>query len=49
MEYKKVKAILKVVVEAEFSDNESNADTLRYLVEQDLEDNGYDVEVNIIE
>ena len=39
----KVKAKLIVEVEAEFCDNESSEETLRYCVEQDLEDAGFNV------
>lgn len=39
----KIKAKLLVVVEAEFYDNESSEETLRYCVEQDLEDVGLNV------
>ena len=39
----KVKAKLIVEVEAEFYDNESSEETLRYCVEQDLEDAGFNV------
>ena len=39
----KVKAKLTVEVEAEFYDNESSEETLRYCVEQDLEDGGFDI------
>lgn len=39
----KVKAKLTVEVEAEFYDNESSEETLRYCVEQDLEDDGFDI------
>ena len=39
----KVKAKLTVEVEAEFYDNESSEETLRYCVEQDLEDAGFNV------
>lgn len=39
----KVKAKLTVEVEAEFYDNESSEETLRYCVEQDLEDTGLNV------
>lgn len=39
----KVKAKLIVEVEAEFYDNESSEETLRYCVEQDLEDAGLNV------
>jgi len=39
----KIKAKLIVEVEAEFYDNESSEETLRYCVEQDLEDAGLNV------
>lgn len=39
----KVKARLIVEVEAEFYDKESSEETLRYCVEQDLEDAGLNV------
>ena len=39
----KIKAKLIVEVEAEFYDDESSEETLRYCVEQDLEDDGLDV------
>lgn len=39
----KIKARLTVEVEAEFYDNESSEETIRYCVEQDLEDAGLDV------
>jgi len=42
-EPKKVTAILKV--EAEFYDDEATPETVRYAVEQTLEDAGFDVEV----
>ena len=46
----KVKAKLVVEVEAEFYDNESSEETLRYCVEQDLEDTGLNViDVSVIE
>lgn len=45
----KVKAKLRVEVEAEFYDNESSEGTLRYCVEQDLEDAGFNViDVSVI-
>ncbi len=43
---KKVRATLLVEVIAEFKDNYDGAndeETVRYIVEQDLEDNGFDV------
>lgn len=46
----KIKAKLIVEVEAEFYDNESSEETLRYCVEQDLEDAGLNViDVSVIE
>ena len=39
----KIKAKLIVEVEADFYDNESSEETLRYCVEQDLEDAGFNV------
>lgn len=46
----KVKEKLIVEVEAEFYDNESSEETLRYCVEQDLEDAGFDViDVSVLE
>ena len=39
----KVKATLIVKVEAEFYDDESTKETLRYCIEQDLEESGFDV------
>lgn len=45
----KVKAKLIVEVEAEFYDNKSSEETLRYCVEQDLEDAGFNViDVSVI-
>lgn len=39
----KIKAKLIVEVESDFYDNESSEETLRYCVEQDLEDAGFNV------
>ena len=39
----KVKTTLIVEIEGEFYDNESTSETLKYLVEQDLEDAGFNV------
>lgn len=39
----KIKARLTVEVEAEFYDDESTEETVRYCVEQDLEDTGLNV------
>ena len=45
----KVRAKLIIDIEAEFYDNESSVETLRYCVEQDLEDNGFNViDVSVI-
>jgi len=44
----KVTAELKVVVTGEFYDDESTEETLRYVVEQDLEDAGFDVDVCVL-
>ena len=42
---KNIKATLKVILSTDFhEDGESNEETLRYIVEQDLQDFGYDVE-----
>ena len=41
----KVTTVLKVVVTGEFYDNDATEETLRYSVEQDLEDAGFDVDV----
>ncbi len=38
-----IKAKLLIEVMAQFDDNESSDETVRYLVEQDLEDNGFSV------
>lgn len=39
----KIKAKLIVEVETDFYDNESSEETLRYCVEQDLKDAGFNV------
>ena len=39
----KVRAKLIVEIEAEYYDDESSEETLRYCVEQDLEDAGFNV------
>ena len=46
MDYKKVRATLLVEVVAEFEENycnENDEETLRFLVEQNLKDYGYDI------
>lgn len=44
----KVTATLKVIVTGEFYDDEATEETLRYAVEQDLEDAGFDVDVSML-
>lgn len=44
----KVIATLKVVVAGEFYDDEASEETLRYCVEQALEDAGFDVDVSVV-
>ena len=43
-----VEATLLVHVLAEMEDEESTEETLRYLVEQDLEDAGFQVDVSVL-
>lgn len=43
-----VTATLKVVVTGEFHDDEAFEETLRYCVEQDLEDAGFGVDVELL-
>ena len=44
----KITATLKVVITGEFFDDETTEETLRYCVEQDLEDAGFDVDVSVM-
>ena len=44
----KITATLKVVITGEFYDDEASEETLRYCVEQDLEDAGFDVDVELL-
>lgn len=44
----KVTTVLKVVVTGEFYDDDATEETLRYAVEQDLEDAGFDVDVSLL-
>lgn len=44
----KITATLKVIVTGEFYDDEASEETLRYCVEQDLEDAGFDVDVELL-
>ena len=44
----KVTTVLKVVVTGEFYDDDATEETLRYAVEQDLEDAGFDVDVAML-
>lgn len=48
MAMRKVKALLRVYVEAEIDDDDADSETLRYLVEQDLEDKGFEVDVTVV-
>lgn len=45
---KELEVILKVKTRVHFDDNESDEDTVRYLLEQDLEDAGWDCDVEIL-
>lgn len=47
-ELNKVTATLKVVVTGDFYEDNVSEDTLRYFVEQDLEDDGFDVNVELL-
>lgn len=44
----KITTTLKVVITGEFYDDEASEETLRYFVEQDLEDDGFDVDVELL-
>lgn len=44
----KVTTVLKVVVTGEFYDDDATEETLRYSVEQDLEDAGFDVDITVL-
>ena len=44
----KVTAKLRVVVTGDFYDDDATEETLRYCVEQDLEDAGFEVEVELL-
>lgn len=44
----KVMATLKVVVAAEFHDDEASEETLRHCVEQALNNAGFDVDVSVM-
>ena len=46
---KEVEVTLKVKVKTRFDDDESNEETVRYLLEQDLEDMGWDCDVEVME
>ena len=43
----KITATLKVVITGEFYGDEASEETLRYCVEQDLEDTGFYVDVDV--
>lgn len=44
----KITATMKLVATAEFYDDEATEETLRYCVEQDLEDAGFEVDVSLL-
>ena len=44
----KITAVLKVTATAEFFDDEASEETVRYAIEQDLEDAGFDVDVELL-
>jgi len=44
----RVTTTLKVVITGEFYDDEASEETLRYCVEQTLEDAGFDVDVSML-
>lgn len=44
----KIKAVLRVTATAEFFDDEASEETVRCLIEQDLEDAGFDVDVALL-
>lgn len=46
---KELEVTLKVKVRTNFDDNDSDEQTVRYLLEQDLEDAGWDCDVKVIE
>ena len=43
-----IECTLKVTIRTEFEDDISDAETVRYQLEQDLEDLGYDVDVSVL-
>ncbi len=44
----KITAVLKVTATADFFDDEASEETIRYAIEQDLEDAGFDVDVALL-
>lgn len=44
----KITATMKLVVTREFYDDEASEETLRYCIEQDLEDAGFDVDISLL-
>lgn len=44
----KITAVLKVTATAEFFGDEASEETLRYCIEQDLEDAGFEVDVSLL-
>lgn len=45
---KEITATLKVVITGKFYNEKADEETLRYCVEEDLEDLGYNVDVSIL-
>ena len=43
-----VRGVFEVRASAEFYDDEATVETLRYTIEQDLEDAGFDVDVKVL-
>ena len=44
----KITATLKVVITGEFYDDEASEETLRYCIEQDLEEAGFEADVSLL-
>lgn len=44
----KITATMKLVVTGKFYDDEASEETLRYWIEQDLEDAGFEVDVSLL-
>jgi len=48
MTLNKITAVLKVTATIEIYDDEASEETVRYIIEQDLEDDGFDVDVALL-